>query len=98
MREFFLTDPDPFCLQNDAWAWRVSSLDKFPIPSLCDVVLRCDACSDKALQLEGYEREAARAALQRGIESGELSESEATDQLTGECSNGRLGLWLWPRL
>ena len=49
-------------------------------------------CRDKALQLEGYEREAARAALQRRIESGELSEAEATDQLTGECSNGRLGL------
>ena len=62
------------------------------LPSLCDVVLRCDACRDKALQLEGYEREAARAALQRRIESGELSEAEATDQLTGERSNGRLGL------
>jgi len=41
---------------------------------------------DKALQLEGYEREAARAALQRRIESGELSEEEATDQLTAFAS------------
>ena len=43
-------------------------------------------CRDKALQLEGYEREAARAALQRRIESGELSEEEATDQLTAFAS------------